>query len=76
MNRTAAATLILAASIVAGCANMPGRDSGWVTLIDGAKGLENWDRVGDANWRAEDGAIVADTGKGGFLVTKQPYQDF
>lgn len=78
MNRTAtaAAILLLAASMVAGCADMPGRDSGWVTLIDGAKGLENWDRVGDANWRAEDGAIVADTGKGGFLVTKQPYQDF
>jgi len=45
-------------------------DAGWITLIDGAKGLENWNRVGDANWRAEDGAIVADKGKGGFLVSK------
>lgn len=43
---------------------------GWVTLIDGATGLDNWNRVGDANWRAEDGAIVADKGKGGFLVSK------
>jgi hypothetical protein len=45
-------------------------DAGWTTLIDGATGLENWDRVGDANWRVEDGAIVADKGKGGFLVSK------
>ncbi|MFN0301900.1 MAG: DUF1080 domain-containing protein [Burkholderiales bacterium] len=45
-------------------------------LIDGANGLDNWTRVGDANWRAEDGAIVADTGKGGFLVTKKSYKDF
>jgi hypothetical protein len=77
MSRTAAAAAtILTASIVVGCSYMPGGDAGWVTLIDGTKGLENWDRVGDANWRAEDGAIVADNGKGGFLVTKQPYQDF
>ena len=35
-------------------------DEGWVTLIDGTTGLDNWNRIGDANWRAEDGAIVAD----------------
>src|SRR5881409_3394046 len=51
-------------------------DAGWITLIDGAKGLENWNRIGDANWRAEDGAIVADRGKGGFLVSKNAYKDF
>jgi hypothetical protein len=51
-------------------------DAGWTTLIDGAKGLDNWDRAGDANWRAEDGAIVADKGKGGFLVSKSSYKDF
>ena len=49
---------------------------GWVTLIDGEKGLENWNRVGDANWRVEGGAIVADKGKGGHLVTKNSYKDF
>jgi hypothetical protein len=38
--------------------------------------LDNWDRVGDANWRAEDNAIVADKGKGGFLVSKNSYKDF
>jgi hypothetical protein len=62
-----------------GCAQMSSMyDSvaGWTTLIDGDKGLDNFNRVGDANWRAEDGAIVADKGKGGFLVTKKPYKDF
>jgi hypothetical protein len=53
---------------------MPG--SGWTTLVDGDKGLENWNRIGDANWRAQDGAIVADKGKGGYLVSKSPYKDF
>src|SRR5712692_4694381 len=51
-------------------------DAGWATLIDGATGLDNWNRIGDANWRAEDGAIVADKGKGGFLVSKNSYKDF
>jgi hypothetical protein len=70
------AKLFAAAALLAGCASMPGGDAGWVTLIDGANGLENWNRVGDANWRAEDGAIVADKGKGGFLVSKNSYKDF
>jgi hypothetical protein len=64
--------------MVAGCSQLPfgGGDSGWTTLIDGTKGLENFNRAGDANWRAEDGAIVADNGKGGFLVSKSSYKDF
>ena len=49
---------------------------GWTTLINGEEGLDNWHRVGDANWRAEDGAIVAYRGKGGFLVSKGSYKDF
>jgi hypothetical protein len=59
---------------LAGCARLAG--GGWVTLIDGDKGLENWNRIGDANWRPEGGAIVADRGKGGFLVSKNTYKDF
>jgi hypothetical protein len=64
--------------IVAGCAHLP-LSAGWVTLIDGETGFENWKRVGGANWRAEDGAIVADmsTTKGSsFLVTQNSYKDF
>jgi Domain of Unknown Function (DUF1080) len=70
-----AGCLLVVAVAMAGCASGTGGD-GWVTLIDGEKGLENFDRTGDANWRAERGAIVADSGKGGHLVTKQSYKDF
>ena len=66
--------------LTAGCANLtPQSDTKWVTLIDGTTGLDNWIRVGDANWRAVDGAIQADrkTDKANsFLVTKIPYTDF
>src|SRR3970282_2107979 len=69
--------LLVIAFTAFGCAQMSAMmDTGWVTLIDGEKGLENFNRVGDANWRAEGGAIVADKGKGGFLVTKNSYKDF
>jgi hypothetical protein len=61
---------------VFGCSTIATRDAGWITLIDGGKGLDNWNRIGDANWRAEDGAIVADKGKGGHLVSKNSYKDF
>ena len=70
--RTAPLAVLLAA--LAGCAYMPG--GGWTTLIDGENGLDNFSRDGDANWRAEGGAIVADKGKGGFLVSKQSFGDY
>jgi hypothetical protein len=63
-----------AALALSGCAAMGGGDS--VTLIDGDKGLDNFTRDGDANWHAEGGAIVADRGKGGFLVSKQSFGDY
>ena len=70
----AAAAIVVA---LAGCAQMRAMTGGgWETLVDGDKGLENFSRVGDANWRAEDGAIVADKGKGGYLVSKNAYKDF
>ena len=68
-------SLLLVAFTVLGCASHP-QGPGWVTLIDGDKGLENWNIVGDANWRTEGGAIVADKGKSGFLVSKSSYKDF
>jgi len=67
--------LLVVAFTVFGCATRP-YGAGWVTLIDGDKGLENWNRIGDANWRAEGGAIMADKGKGGYLVSKNSYKDF
>jgi hypothetical protein len=67
--------LLVVTFIFSGCATRP-ESQGWVTLIDGDKGLENWNRTGDANWRVESGAIVADKGKGGFLISKNAYKDF
>jgi hypothetical protein len=67
--------LLIAALAVSGCGHRS-PSMGWVTLVDGERGLENFNRIGDANWRAEGGAIVADKGKGGHLVTKESYKDF
>lgn len=49
-------------------------ETGWMTLFDG-KNLDGFTKVGDANWRVEDGMIVADKGNG-FLVTKNEYKDY
>jgi hypothetical protein len=58
---------------------MPGwiPGGGWTTLIDGEKGMENFNKLGGANWRAEGGAIVADKSPdNSYLVTKKSYKDF
>jgi hypothetical protein len=74
VSRTIAAMAVAAATGI-GCASM--EDSKWVTLVDGGKGIENFDRVGDVNWRTEGGAIVGDkSAKGGHLVSKKSYKDF
>ena len=70
------AGLLAVALTLAGCSSMSGQTK-WTTLIDGASGLENFDRLGDANWRAEDGAIVADKARvASYLVSKNSYKDF
>ena len=74
MKKLPALAAAWAAALLFGCATM--ENSGWTTMIDGEKGMDNFDRVGDANWRAEQGAIVADRGKGGYLVSKKAYKDF
>jgi hypothetical protein len=69
--------LLIVALTVAGCGHLP--TSGWITLIDGDTGMENWNVTGGANWRAADGAIQADksTTKGAsVLVSKQTFKDF
>ena len=75
-------SIIVAAALVAavGLLTRPGIETaaqdngGWVSLFDGET-LANWDRIGTANWRLENGAIVADDGNG-FLVSKNDYADF
>jgi hypothetical protein len=47
----------------------------WTTLFDGAS-LSAWTTTGDANWEISDGAVAADMGAGGFLVTHDSYGDF
>jgi len=53
-------------------------NAGWVTLLDGTN-MGDWNRVGNANWRLEDGAVVADKKEGdgnAYLVSKNRYKDF
>ena len=61
---------------LSGCAT--GGGASWTTLIDGVKGLENFNQVGEANWSANDGAIQASQGgkTPAYLVSKNSYQDF
>jgi hypothetical protein len=79
--RFAIAAVVLAAGLgLSGCAHEPagGASDGWVTLLDGSS-MKGWYPVGNANWRVEGGAVVADklTGKAtGFLVTDKSYRDF
>ena len=68
------AALALAALLTA-CAS-PGGGAGWTTLIDGAKGLDNFDIVGQANWSSSDGVVQATAGPGtSYLVTRSSYKD-
>lgn len=61
---------------LAGCAGNPFAGMmGWTTLIEGGGNLDQWNTIGNANWRMEDGAAMADSGAG-FLVSKQSYRDF
>ena len=62
---------------LSGCAT-GGARTGWTTLVDGTRGLENFNRVGEANWTATDGAIQATQGgkDAAYLVSKSAYKDF
>lgn len=69
-----AVPLLVGAASLAGWRRAFGQSAGWAALFTG-KDFEGWDRVGNANWRVEEGMLVADRGNG-FLVTKAPYRDF
>ena len=71
MNKTILFTLAIIGSLLVSC--QPGGDSrNWIDL---SGSLDDWNQVGDANWRVEDGVFVADSGLGQ-LVTKQSFSDF
>ena len=68
-------SLVLAAAI-GGCAS-GGARGGWTMLIDGNRGLDNLNRVCEANWSGTDGAVQASQGgkDAAFLVTRTAYKD-
>ena len=70
-----AATMLVAA--LSSCATGGGAP-GWITLVDGTKGLDHFNRVGEANWTAVDGAIQATQGgkTPAYLVSRNSYGDF
>ena len=49
--------------------------AGWISLFDGAT-LFGWDVPETANWRVEDGCIVADAGEVSLLTTPFRFADF
>ena len=48
--------------------------SDWITLFDGTN-LDNFNKVGNANWKLGGGMVEATSGPG-FLVTKENYANF
>jgi hypothetical protein len=74
-----AAALLVIALALAGCATSGPSGPGWTTLIDGENGLQNFTRLGEANWTASDGSIWANkktSQDAGILLSKESYTDF
>ena len=76
MNRIASIVCAAAAAALGGCASLG--LGGWTTLVDGTKGMDNFNVVGQADWAAVDGAIQATRGgkDPSYLVSKNSYKDF
>src|ERR1700761_5602373 len=76
---TVFALSLSATFFVGSCAPVSEANAGRISLIDGSNGMDNWTRLGNANWHAQDGAIQADQPndeKGGYLVSTQSYANF
>lgn len=76
ISAVAASTLLVSIALF-GCAAQPG-GAGWITLIEGENGLQNFTQLGAANWTAINGAIQADkknTADAGILLSKESYKD-
>jgi hypothetical protein len=48
---------------------------GWIRLFDG-QSLMGWRNAGNADWKVEEGELVATTGKPGLLVSSVRFSDF
>mgnify|MGYP003343297257 FL=1 len=55
------AGLLFVIFTLSGCITPPPSEVGWITLFDGTH-LNNFKRVGDANWRLDDGMEAMPTG--------------
>lgn len=68
---------LLLAGLLAGCAGNTA-NKGWVTLLEDGSGMDNFVPVGEANWRRQDGALMADKGgkTASYLVSRQSFTDF
>jgi hypothetical protein len=79
MTRWSALAAVALAAAVALTSSHPASaqaKDGWVTLFDG-KSLDHFSPIGDANWRIEDGVLVADkASKISYMVSRQDYTDF
>jgi len=78
-SRAAVWVCVLAIPLLTSCGSIgtlewSSADAGYTTLFDGSD-LNQWKPVGNANWRLQDGLLLADLGSG-FLLTRQNYQDF
>ena len=73
----AIAALFVVVLTFTGCATQSTSEAGWVTVFDGSN-LNSFNRLGDANWRIDDGLVIADLGgkDASYLVTKESYGDF
>ena len=68
----------IAACVVSLSVAASAQDPKWITIVDG-KTMGDFGKVGAANWRIQDGALVADKLEGkdpSYLVTKEKYKDF
>jgi len=76
MKRLLLPVIALLALVLGACSSMSS-GPGWIVLFDGSN-LDNWNAIGNANWRIADGAVMADSGdkRQGYLVSKNSYTDF
>lgn len=75
LHRPAPLLLHLACWCVLACQPAWTEASDWKSLFDG-RTLAGWTATSDANWRVENGAIVVDSGKPGFLLHADTYRDY
>src|SRR5438309_10804508 len=72
----AVAALLAAGCTVLGCSSSPSAqgDAGWATLFDGSS-LDNWNQIGNANWRLAEGVVQAHKGSRD-LLSNNSYRVF